>query len=62
MALLPRIVDLVKDKDIAVVAAGSIADARGYVAALSLGANGICMGTRFVILTVSTSFCFCLAH
>lgn len=48
MALLPRIVDLVKDKDIAVVAAGSIADARGYVAALSLGANGICMGTRFL--------------
>ncbi|CAN6467195.1 unnamed protein product [Victoria cruziana] len=48
IALLPRVVDLVGDRDITVVAAGSIADARGYVAALSLGAKGICMGTRFV--------------
>lgn len=46
IALLPRVVDLVGDRDITVVAAGSIADARGYVAALSLGAKGICMGTR----------------
>ncbi|XP_010270915.1 PREDICTED: nitronate monooxygenase-like [Nelumbo nucifera] len=48
IALLPRVVDLVGDREIAVVAAGSIADPRGYVAALSLGAHGICMGTRFV--------------
>ncbi|KAF9591689.1 hypothetical protein IFM89_005561 [Coptis chinensis] len=48
MALLPRIVDLVGDRGIPVVAAGSISDARGYVAALSLGAKGICVGTRFV--------------
>ncbi|PIA60841.1 hypothetical protein AQUCO_00300401v1 [Aquilegia coerulea] len=48
VALLPRIVDLVGDRDIPVVAAGSISDARGYVAALALGAKGICVGTRFV--------------
>ncbi|KAF3780856.1 putative nitronate monooxygenase [Nymphaea thermarum] len=48
IALLPRVVDLVGDRDVTVVAAGSIADARGYVAALALGAKGICMGTRFV--------------
>ncbi|OVA16689.1 2-nitropropane dioxygenase [Macleaya cordata] len=48
MALIPRIVDLVGDRDIAVVAAGSITDPRCYVAALALGADGICMGTRFV--------------
>ncbi|KAK9136605.1 hypothetical protein Sjap_007199 [Stephania japonica] len=48
MALVPRVVDIVGDRDIAVVAAGSITDPRGYVASLSLGAKGICMGTRFV--------------
>ncbi|KAK9139105.1 hypothetical protein Scep_008786 [Stephania cephalantha] len=47
-ALVPRIVDLVGDRGIPVVAAGSISDARGYVAALSLGAKGICVGTRFI--------------
>ncbi|KAI3971059.1 hypothetical protein MKX01_024706 [Papaver californicum] len=36
-ALLPRIVDLV-----------AIADPRGFVCALLLGAKGICMGTRFI--------------
>ncbi|HSV47730.1 MAG TPA: nitronate monooxygenase [Ramlibacter sp.] len=34
---------------IPVVAAGGIADARGLVAALALGAEGICMGTRFLL-------------
>ncbi|PIA36261.1 hypothetical protein AQUCO_03400279v1 [Aquilegia coerulea] len=48
MALLPRIVDLVGDRGIPVVAAGSISDARGYAAALALGAKGICVGTRFI--------------
>ncbi|XP_068661485.1 uncharacterized protein [Aristolochia californica] len=47
-ALLPRIVDVVGDRDVTVAAAGSISDARGYVAALSLGAKGICVGTRFI--------------
>ncbi|XP_022762409.1 uncharacterized protein LOC111308352 [Durio zibethinus] len=48
ISLLPRVVDLVGDLDIPVIAAGSIVDARGYVAALALGAKGICMGTRFL--------------
>lgn len=44
--LLPRVVDLVGDRDIPVIAAGGIVDARGYVAALALGAKGVCLGTR----------------
>ncbi|KAI3847589.1 hypothetical protein MKX03_024374 [Papaver bracteatum] len=47
-ALVPRIVDAVGNRKIAVVAAGSIADARGYVAALALGAQGVAVGTRFI--------------
>ncbi|RZC90267.1 hypothetical protein C5167_041355, partial [Papaver somniferum] len=47
-ALVPRIVDLIGDKNITVVAAGAIADPRGFVGAISLGAKGICMGTRFI--------------
>jgi len=43
--LVPQIVDAVK---IPVVAAGGITDARGFVAALALGAQGVQMGTRFV--------------
>ena len=45
MALIPQIVDAVK---IPVLAAGSIVDGRGLVAALSFGAQGIWMGTRFI--------------
>ena len=45
MAMVPQIVDAVK---IPVIAAGGIADSRGFVAALSLGAKGVQMGTRFV--------------
>lgn len=48
ISLLPRVVDLVGDRDIPVIAAGGIVDERGYVAALALGAQGICLGTRFV--------------
>ncbi|KAJ4836373.1 hypothetical protein Tsubulata_024131 [Turnera subulata] len=48
ISLLPRVVDLVGDRDIPVIAAGGIVDARGYVAALALGARGVCLGTRFV--------------
>jgi len=43
--LVPQVVDAVK---IPVVAAGGIADARGFIAALALGAEGIQMGTRFL--------------
>lgn len=48
ISLLPRIVDLAADRNIPVIAAGGIVDARGYVAALALGARGVCLGTRFV--------------
>jgi len=43
--LVPQVVDAV---EIPVIAAGGIADARGLVAALALGAEGIYMGTRFL--------------
>jgi enoyl-[acyl-carrier protein] reductase II len=45
LTLVPQVVDAV---EIPVVAAGGIADARGIVAALALGAEGVQMGTRFV--------------
>jgi nitronate monooxygenase len=45
MALVPQVVDAVT---VPVVAAGGIADGRGLVAALALGATGILLGTRFV--------------
>lgn len=43
---IPTAVGAVK---IPVIAAGGIADARGFVAALALGAEGVLMGTRFMI-------------
>ena len=46
MALLPRAVDALK---IPVIAGGGIADGRGLVAALALGAEGVVMGTRFMM-------------
>ena len=45
MALVPQVVDAV---DVPVLAAGGIADGRGLVAALALGACGVWMGTRFI--------------
>jgi enoyl-[acyl-carrier protein] reductase II len=45
VALLPQVVDAVK---IPVLAAGGIADGRGLVAALALGAQGVVIGTRFI--------------
>lgn len=47
MALVPQVVDAVGDK-VPVVAAGGIVDGRGLAAALSLGADGIWVGTRFI--------------
>src|SRR5437763_3707892 len=45
LALVPEVVDAVR---VPVLAAGGIADGRGLVAALALGAAGVLMGTRFV--------------
>jgi enoyl-[acyl-carrier protein] reductase II len=53
LPLVPQVVDAV---DIPVVAAGGIADGRGLVAALALGAVGVQMGTRFICTTE------CIAH
>lgn len=44
--LLPQVVDTV---DVPVVAAGGFFDGRGLVAALSYGASGVAMGTRFLL-------------
>ena len=44
-SLVPRIVDVV---DVPVIAAGGIADARGVIAALALGAEAVQMGTAFL--------------
>lgn len=46
MALVPQVVDAVS---IPVIAAGGIGDGRGLAAALMLGAEGVQMGTRFVV-------------
>jgi NAD(P)H-dependent flavin oxidoreductase YrpB (nitropropane dioxygenase family) len=46
MALVPRIIDAIAPR--IVLAAGGIADARGLVAALALGAAGVAIGTRFL--------------
>lgn len=51
MALVPQVADAV---NIPVIAAGGIADGRGFLAALSLGAEGVQMGTRFVCAEEST--------
>lgn len=45
ISLIPQTVDAV---DIPVLAAGSIVDGRGLVAALGFGAQGVWMGTRFI--------------
>ena len=53
MALVPQIADAI---DLPIIAAGGIGDGRGLVAALSLGAQGVQMGTRFVCAEE------CIAH
>ena len=46
MVLVPQVVDAV---DIPVLAAGGIADGRGVAAAFMLGAQGVQVGTRFLV-------------
>jgi enoyl-[acyl-carrier protein] reductase II len=52
-SLIPQVVDAVS---VPVIAAGGIADGRGLVAALALGADGVQLGTRFVAADE------CIAH
>ncbi len=53
MVLVPAIADAVK---IPVIAAGGIADSRGYKASFALGAEGVQVGTRFIACKE------CIAH
>ncbi len=53
LVLVPRAAESLS---IPVIAGGGIADARGFVAALALGAEGVVMGTRFVATRE------CIAH
>ena len=46
MTLVPQVVDAV---DIPVIAAGGIADGRGLAASRMLGAEGVQIGTRFIV-------------
>lgn len=53
ISLVPRVVDAVSP--VPVVAAGGIADARGLVGALALGAEGVVLGTRFLATPESSA-------
>ena len=46
VTLVPEVIDAI-GTDMPVVASGGIADGRGLAAALTLGASGVLMGTRF---------------
>jgi NAD(P)H-dependent flavin oxidoreductase YrpB (nitropropane dioxygenase family) len=46
MALVPRTADIL---DVPLLAAGGIADGRGLLAALALGADGVTIGTRLLV-------------
>lgn len=52
ISLLPEVIDALTThnviKKVSVVAAGGIVDGRGVAAGLALGADGVCMGTRFL--------------
>ena len=51
--LLAQVLD--QDLDVPVVACGGFKDGRGLAAALTFGADGIAMGTRFMICLLYTS-------
>ena len=52
--LLPSVLDALDGTDIPVIAAGGFFDGRGLAAALSYGAAGVAMGTRFLLTSDST--------
>ncbi len=47
--LLPQVIDAVAGTDVVVLGAGGFFDGRGLAAALAYGADGIAMGTRFLL-------------
>ncbi|KAL0469938.1 FMN-dependent 2-nitropropane dioxygenase [Neurospora intermedia] len=53
VSLVPEVRDMLdrefKDREVVVVAAGGVADGRGVVGALGLGAEGVVLGTRFTV-------------
>lgn len=66
VTLVPEIVDALRGeaefrgKEVAVVAAGGIADGRGVAAALALGADAVTMGTRVSVFCppmINTTWC-----
>ncbi len=52
LALIPQLVDALS---VPVAAAGGVADGRGFLAAMALGAEGISVGTRFACTPESSS-------
>jgi enoyl-[acyl-carrier protein] reductase II len=52
LALIPQLVDALS---VPVAAAGGIADGRGFLAAMALGAEGISVGTRFAATVESSA-------
>jgi NAD(P)H-dependent flavin oxidoreductase YrpB (nitropropane dioxygenase family) len=48
MVLFPAVVDAVSDEKTLVIGGGGIADGKSLVAALTLGVDGVLMGTRFL--------------
>jgi nitronate monooxygenase len=53
LALVPQVVDALR---VPVIAAGGIADGRGLIASMALGAAGVLLGTRFVATRESMAF------
>lgn len=51
--LLPQVVDACRGTGVPVIGAGGFYDGRGLVAALAYGADGIAMGTRFLLTAES---------
>jgi NAD(P)H-dependent flavin oxidoreductase YrpB (nitropropane dioxygenase family) len=52
--LLPSVLDAIAGTGVPVIAAGGFFDGRGLAAALSYGAAGVAMGTRFLLTSDST--------
>jgi len=52
LCLIPEVSDIVQ---VPIIAGGGIGDARGILAALALGADGVYMGTRFMLTKESSS-------